>query len=71
MVEKGLGEIIKDEQDRFDDTDIEMNNVILKPNVEKLEEELKKIKELLARLKKQQLQKIVEPKKEDPDDISI
>lgn len=71
MVEKGLGELIEDVEDRFGDTDIEMNNVVLKPNVEKLEEELKKIKELLARLRKQQLQKTVEPKKEEQDDISI
>ena len=71
MTEKGLGEIIKDEEDKFEDTDIEMNNVVLKPNVEKLEKELEKIREILAKVRKRELQRTVEPKKEDVDDISI
>ncbi len=71
MTEKGLGEIIKDEEDKFEDTDIEMNNVVLKPNVEKLEKELEKIREILAKVRKRELQRTVEQKKEDVDDISI
>ena len=71
ITEKGLGEIIQDEEDRFNDTEIEMNNVVLKPNVEKLEEELKKIREILSKVRKREQQKIVEAKKEDVDDISI
>ncbi len=71
MTEKGLGEIIQNEEDRFEDTDIKMNNVVLKPNVEKLEKELEKIREILAKVRKRELQRTVEPKKEDVDDISI
>lgn len=71
MTEKGLGEIIQDEEDRFGDSNIEMNNVVLKPNVEKLEEELEKIREILAKVRKKELQRTVETKKEDVDDISI
>ena len=60
MEEKGLIEIEEDEEGRFGNSKIEMNNVIIKPNKEKLEEELKKIKETLKKLEEREVRKTVE-----------
>lgn len=55
MEKKGLIEVISDEEDRFSDSDIEMNNVVITPNVEALEEELKKVRETLRKLREKEL----------------
>ena len=64
MEEKGLIEIEEDKEGRFGNSKIEMNNVIIKPNKEKLEEELKKIKETLKKLEEREVRKTVEEKDE-------
>ena len=64
MEEKGLIEIEEDKEGRFGSSKIEMNNVIIKPNKEKLEEELNKIKEALKKLEEREVRKTVEVKEE-------
>ena len=65
MEEKGLIEIEEDKEGRFGNSKIEMNNVIIKPNKEKLEEELNKIKEALKKLEEREVRKTVEVKEEE------
>ncbi len=57
--EKGLVEIIEDKNDKFEDSDIDMNNMIVKPNVEKLREELEKIRKVLEKLKEKEREKVI------------
>lgn len=58
-VEKGLVEIINDEEFEFGDTDIEMNSMVVKPISENIEIELKAIKEIMEKLKRKQELKTV------------
>lgn len=67
-VEKGLIEILEDKEDRFDNSDIKMNNVV-KPNIEKLEEELKKIRKTLEMLRQRGMKKVIEKKRENDQNI--
>lgn len=58
MQRKGLIEVLENEESTFENSDIEMNNVVVKPNLEELEEELKKVRETLAKLKEKGLCKV-------------
>ena len=57
MEEKGLVEILSEENDTFENSDIEMKNVVVRPNVEKLKEEIKKVEKMLKILEERGYQK--------------
>ncbi len=63
-MEKGLLEVIENEEAVFDDTGINMNIMSIKPNAEKIREELKKIKEVTSKLKKKEMLQTI-PKNSD------
>ena len=65
MKEKGLIEILTDEKDTFGNSNIQMNNVVIRPNKEKMQEELNKIRDLLNALRERELVKTVPKKKEE------
>ena len=53
----GLVEILSEENDTFENSDIEMKNVVVRPNVEKLKEEIKKVEKMLKILEERGYQK--------------
>ena len=65
--EKGIIEIVEEKEGNFGDSDIEMREVEVKVNIEKMEEELEKVREILKRLREKEMTKTKEKKKEDKE----
>ena len=60
MVTRGLCTVVEEVEDEYQDTGIKMNNMVIEPNGEKLEEELKKTRETLKRLERRITQDTIE-----------
>ncbi len=71
MEEKGLIEIIEEKKAKFENSDIDMNNVVVKVNVDKLKEELSNIRELLEKLRQRGVTKASFRENRNTDNISL